>query len=323
MGSSSSHIHPEHDLLDLRGRVAIVTGANSGIGIYILLHLVRRGAKVYLAARSKEKADAAIARLKVEGLGPNPGEILWLNIDLTEPRKAKEAAEWFMERETRLDILVNNAAKILSAYGQTPDGISDSMVINHISPFLFTKTLLPILEHTASLPGSDVRIVNVSSVAHRWVPYPRYDSLEAFNSDFSDTVKPKINVYGYTKLANVLWTSELQRRFDKAQIPIIAMSVHPGNVMSEGNVKLFTSLTFGSLINWGFSLFFISSYEGGYTPAWAAASSVIAEYPEKYKGKYLVPYGTIEEASPDARREDLAKDLWRTTEQILQDFKWA
>ncbi|KAI0058951.1 NAD(P)-binding protein [Artomyces pyxidatus] len=327
MGSSSSHIYPDEDLLDLRGRVAIVTGANSGLGIYILLHLVRRGAKVYLAARSQEKADIAMARLEDEGLGPTPGEIVWLDLDLTEPLKAKAAAEWFIERETRLDILVNNAAKyqspsILGPYARTPDGINASMMINHISPFVFTKTLLPVLEHTASIPSSDVRIVNVSSVGHRWVPSPRYDSLEAFNNDFCDTIKPKTNVYCYTKLANILWTNELQRCFDKAHIPIVTMSVHPGSVMSEGNIRLFTSLTCGRLINWFFSLFFISPYEGGYTPAWAAASKEVAAYPEKYKGKYLVPYGIIEEASVDARREDLAQELWRTTEQLVRDFRW-
>jgi hypothetical protein len=129
--------------------------------------------------------------------------------------------------------------RILSEYGRTADDISDSMVIkcvsaplllhheaslltwpsldlnghSHISPFLFTRTLLPVMEKTALELGSDVRIVNVctahtgkgsafthqaqvSSVAHGWVPNPRYDSLEAFNNDFSSTYKPKTNVYG-------------------------------------------------------------------------------------------------------------------------------
>lgn len=322
MGSAASNISPDRDLLDLHGRVAIVTGANSGIGLYIALHLVRRGAKVYIAARSEEKAEHAIVRMEREGMGEHPGRLVWLPIDLTDPHRARAAAEWFLKRESRLDILVNNAAKILSEYGRTADGISDSMVINHISPFLFTKTLLPVLERTALEPDSDVRIVNVSSVAHRWVPNPRYDSLGAFNNDFSSTYKPKTNVYAYTKLANVLWTNELQRRFDAENTPITVMSVHPGNVMSEGNVKLFTSLTLGKLVNWGFSLFFISAHDGGYTPAWAAASRKVGEERDNYKGKYLVPYGVIEEASEDARREDLAKELWETTERILGEFKW-
>jgi hypothetical protein len=94
------------------------------------------------------------------------------------------------------------------------------------------------------------------------------------------------------------------------------------DVGTEGNVKLFTSLTFGRLINWGFSLFFISPHDGGYTPAWAAASRKVFEERNDYKGKYLVPYGVIEEASEDARREDLAKELWETTEKISKEFEW-
>lgn len=308
--------------MDLNGKVAIVTGANSGIGLYILLHLVRQGAKVYLAARSEEKANDAIERLEKEGLGPNAGEIVWLKFDLTDPTKAKQAAEWVLGREERLDILVNNAGKIMSPYGKTADGLSDSMVINHISPFLFTRTLLPLLESTARQPGSDVRIVNVASMAHRWISKPRYNSLKALNSDFSHTWKPQATLYAYTKLANVLWTNQLQKRFDSDGIPIVAMSVHPGSVMSEGNIKLFTSLTFGRLINWVLSLFFISSLEGGYTPAWAAAAREVHDNRERYKAKYLVPYGKVEEASQDARSEELATELWQTTESVLSDYNW-
>lgn len=324
MGSSASHIQPDRDLLDLHGRVAIVTGANSGIGLYIVLHLARRGAKVYLSARSQEKFDTALARLRAEGLDDAPGEIVWLPFDLSEPPKAKAAAEQFMELESRLDILVNNAAKILGPYAQTKDGISDSMVINHIGPFLFTKTLLPLLEQTAdSSPDSDVRIVNVSSVAHRWVPNPRYDSLAAFNADFADTFKPKTNLYAYTKLANVLWTTELQHRFDAAGTRITALAVHPGNVMSEGNVKLFTSLPCGRLVNYLFSLIFISPHDGAYTPAWAAAARAVAEEHEKYAGAYVVPYGKLEEASAHAQDGALARELWDTTERVLGDFGWS
>ncbi|KAH9992310.1 hypothetical protein BJV77DRAFT_945507 [Russula vinacea] len=298
MGSATSNISPERDLLDLRGRVAIVTGAKClGYGLYIALHLVRRGAKVYLAARSEEKAEHAIGRMEQEGMGERKGKLVWLPIDLTDPHKAKAAAEWFVKRESRLDILGT-----------------------HISPFLFTKTLLPVMKKTALEPGSDVRIVNVRAVhmssgvpdsrktgvfdAHRWVPNPR------------KSLKKKWVWEAYTKLANLLWTAELQRRFDAEKTPITAMAVHPGNVMSGG-----LSFHIGevrAVINWGFSLFFISPHDGGYTPAWAAASRQVFEERDKYKGKYLVPFGVLEEASEDARREDLAKELWDTTEGILK-----
>jgi hypothetical protein len=106
------------------------------------------------------------------------------------------------------------------------------------------------------------------------------------------------------------------------------VSVHNNSAVTvldetEGNVKIFTSMTLGRLVNWGFSLFFISPHDGGYTPAWAAASRQVSEERDKFKGKYLVPYGTIEEMSEDARKEDLAKELWETTEKVLKDFNWS
>jgi hypothetical protein len=146
----------------------------------------------------------------------------------------------------------------------------------------------------------------------------------------------------YTKLANVLWTKELQRQFDAKKIPITAMSVHPGNVMSGErgfsnagvNPIVLTKLSkhrgkrqalhvpdlwqLDQLVL--FALLHLP-HDGGYTPAWAAASSRVSEDREKFKGKYLVPYGAIEEASEDARRSDLAKELWETTERVLQDFE--
>ncbi|KAI0319834.1 NAD-P-binding protein [Amylostereum chailletii] len=318
MGVSVSSFQPKSDLVDLKGRVAIVTGANSGIGLYTLLHLVRCGAKVHLAARSEEKAMAAIERVKAEGLGETPGDIVWLKFDLSDPRKAKASAESFLNKEDRLDILVNNAAKLMSSYGQTADGFSDSMVINHISPFLFTNTLLPLMRRTASQPGSDVRIVNVCRMNATL-----YDSLQAMNADFTDTMKPQLNLYSYTKLANILWTKELQRRFDSENTAILAMAVHPGNVMSEGNVKIFNSWPWGSFVHRMFSLFFISSHDGGYTPAWAAASKEIENHRDKFKGGYIVPYGSLEVPSPDAIREDLSSELWTTTEKVLEEYKWV
>ncbi|KAI0031852.1 NAD(P)-binding protein [Vararia minispora EC-137] len=324
MGGSSSRFLTGEGLQDLTDRVAIVTGASSGIGLYISFYLVLSGAKVYMAARSHEKTAAAIRRLKDEGLHDGLAEkMIWLPFDLTDPRQAKASAEQFLKLEQRLDILAPLMfPRILGPYGQTSTGISDSLVINHISPFVFTETLLPVLEHTASLTGSDVRIVNVSSVAHRWISNPRYDSFEALNSDFARTMKPSLNLYAYTKLANILWTKELQRRFELKAIPIVTMAVHPGNVMSEGNVKLFKSWPCGSFVGWFFSLFFLRENIGGYTPAWAAASSEVAADSQRFKGAYVVPYGSIVEASKDARREDLAKDLWAMTERLLAQYNW-
>ena len=94
------------------------------------------------------------------------------------------------------------------------------------------------------------------------------------------------------------------------------------NKSTEGNVKLFTSLPLGKLVNYFFSLIFISPHDGGYTPAWAAAARIIAEDSHSYRGAYVVPYGKLEEPSKDAQSESLAKELCETTEKVLKDFGW-
>jgi hypothetical protein len=91
---------------------------------------------------------------------------------------------------------------------------------------------------------------------------------------------------------------------------------------TEGNVKLFTFLTFGRRINCGSSFFSISPHDGEYTPAWTAALRKVFKERSNYKGKYLGPFGIIEDASENAKREDLAKELWETTERTLKEFKW-
>ncbi|KAG2034781.1 hypothetical protein BDR03DRAFT_1013094, partial [Suillus americanus] len=103
MGFFSKSFDPVADLPDLSGKVILITGGNAGIGYSTVKHLARRGAKVYMAARNQTKAEEAIAQLKVEGLGPGNGDIIWLELDLKDPRNAKKAAERFMKLEKRLD----------------------------------------------------------------------------------------------------------------------------------------------------------------------------------------------------------------------------
>ncbi|KAK7683130.1 hypothetical protein QCA50_013803 [Cerrena zonata] len=148
-GLFSKRFNPAMDVPDLSGKVMIVTGGNAGIGLATVRHLARSGAKVYLGARNEEKAKAAIEKLKQEGLGPKNGEVIWLKLDLSDPKKAKEAALEFLEKEKKLDVLVNNAAMTLEPYTKTHYDIQDVMVINVLSPIVFTNTLLPLMKETA------------------------------------------------------------------------------------------------------------------------------------------------------------------------------
>ncbi|KZP08211.1 NAD(P)-binding protein [Athelia psychrophila] len=302
MGSFFSSSSKVDDIPDLTGCVAIVSGANSGIGFQTVKQLARRGAKVYLGARSESKAKDAIQRLHDEGLGPNPGEIIWLNLDLTYPSKAKQAAEYILAREKRLDIL---------------DGLSENMVINHLSPFLFTNTLLPLLVATSKLPDSDVRIVNVSSIAHTWVKKPRYDSLAALNQSYTDARMANMTLYGYTKLANILYTKELQKRLDAQGAAIIVTAPHPGGVLTEGAQKMMGAYPLGGLILKILPLFTTPIDRAADPSLFAAASPAVRANAAAFKGAYLMPVGKITKPSADAQDAGLARDLWATSEQQL------
>ncbi|KAH9897011.1 NAD-P-binding protein [Cubamyces lactineus] len=323
--SKQSKFDPAKDLADLTGKVAIVTGGNSGIGYATVQHLVRHGAKVYIGARSEERARVAIERLRAEGLQPGNGELDWFQLDLNDPRKAKEAAEAFLAKERRLDILVNNAGIMRVPYRiDKTYGIQDNMLVNHVSPFVFTKNLLPLLVQTAKEPGSDVRVVMVSSGTIRMLKgrEVHFRDINDFNQKFSG-IFAELNRYALSKLANALYAKQLQKKFDFEGALITVMALHPGAVNTEGFGKDPTMQTplvgplMKSLLGW----FFMSPSEGAYTSALAAASPVVKAERDRYKGAWLEPPGKLV-APPTTHAEDteLAEELWNTTETILQSF---
>jgi len=311
----SAKFDPVKDIPDLTGKVAIVTGGNRGTGFGTVKHLARRGAKVYMAARNETKATEAIARLKSEGLEPGNGEILWLKLNLSDPRDAKKAAEEFLAMEKRLDILVNNAAILLIPDEKTSDGVHEMMVVNHISPFVFTRELLPILKKTSEEPDADVRIVNLTSTGHRYLSSSyRFQNLEQLTVDLSSTRFPELRRFLLSKLTNILWTSELQRRLDAEGVPIIALSLNPGAVDTFAHRLPIYLYPFKIIMH----LFFSTWERGAYTSVHAAASPTIREQAEKYKGAFIEnEYGVVAEPSENARDPEIAAELWKTTEEFL------
>jgi len=301
--ASSKKYDPETVLSDLTGNVVFVTGGSSGVGMYTILHLARRGAKVYMGARNESKALGAIKQLELEGIGS--GSIEYHNLDLADPHEAKKSAEAFMQRTDRLDILVNNAAMLGSEYRLTKDGLSLHM-------------------KTASLPNTDVRIVTVASDGHKLPPLKDqvYNSKEALNNPFTNSYLGQLRLYGYTKLANMLQTDALQDRLDTENIPIICLSLHPGAIASGGAYEAVKKVPFTALWTLLIRLFFQPSIVGGLTPAFAAAAPIVREKPEAYKKAYLLPYGGLGEKSSVAKDEGgkLKEDLMRTTANTLKEI---
>ena len=203
----------EDDIDDQSGRVAVVTGANSGIGFETARALAQRGADVILACRNPERA--ADARGRIEALSP-PGSVNVLIVDLGDLESIAGACSMFRERFGRLDLLINNAGAILMEEGTTAQGYETHFGVNHLGHFALTGGLLATILATG---GS--RVVTVSSMGHR---AGRID-VDSFRGHAR--YKP-MRAYGQSKLANLLFAAELQSRLERAGSTTISLAAHPG-----------------------------------------------------------------------------------------------
>ena len=206
------------EMPDQHGRIAIVTGANSGIGFEAAKELAAKGALTVLACRNLIKGEEAARAIRAAT--PDASlELLALN--LADLSSVRAFVDDYLARHDRLDLLINNAGVMALPYRQTADGFEMQFGTNHLGHFALTGLLLPTLLAT---PGS--RIVNVSSTAHR-MGAMRFDDL-AWEQDYS-----KWQAYGMSKLANLLFTYELQRRLDAAGSETIAVACHPGYAATD------------------------------------------------------------------------------------------
>jgi len=231
-----------------------------------------------------------------------------------------------------MPILMTLLRLISTDYKRSFYDIQDSMMVNHISPFVFTKSLLPLMKETAKEPDSDVRIVVLSSEAMSLVPNGiRFRNKEDFNRDFFDMRMSSFRRYGLSKLANMLYVKQLQKNLTTEGSSIIVTSIHPGGVNNTSNPNLENSTSinaltssvnvlYRALITIMATFVFTDSSKGAYTSAFAAASPEVREKADTYKGAYLVPVAKIGKVSKDGQSEALAKELWETTERILEEI---
>ncbi len=288
------------------GRRVIITGGNSGIGFHAALELARRGAEVVLPARSESKAQDAITRIRreVPDATVNP-EILDL-ADLSSVRTfAGRVAERFPGAS--IDLLINNAGVMaLPARELTVDGFERQFATNYLGPFALTALLFPHLK-----PARGTRIVTVVSIA------ANSGKIDFANLQSERVYKPMMGAYSQSKLADLIFALELQKRLTAIKSPIISTAAHPGYAVTnlQAHQTGFTKAATALLTPW-----LSQDASRGALPILFAATS-----PEAVPGGYYGPNGFQEmkgDTAP-ARIPVAAKDaevgqrLWSETERII------
>jgi retinol dehydrogenase 12 len=202
---------------ELAGRTLLVTGANAGIGYATAQDLARRGGRVYLACRSRQKGEAAASAIAAEA---GSDQVQVLRLDLADLGSVRQCAAEFLALGEPLHVLINNAG-VGGARGRTADGFEVHFGINHLGHFALTQALLPLLRECAP-----ARIVSVASDAHYQAKGINFEALR--NRTKGITGLPE---YAVSKLCNVLFAAELGRRL--AGTGVTTYSLHPGVVASE------------------------------------------------------------------------------------------
>jgi NAD(P)-dependent dehydrogenase (short-subunit alcohol dehydrogenase family) len=297
-----------NDMPDLAGKTVVVTGGNSGIGYEAALAFARKKARTILACRSLDKANAAAAQI----VASNPGTTVEvMELDLSSLASIRNFADAFHKSHRSLDILVNNAGVMALPYRKTVDGFEMQFGTNHLGHFALTGLLLDAL---LAAPGA--RVVNVSSGGHR-IGRIRFDDLQWEHGYY------KWFAYGQSKLANLLFTFELQRRAERAGAKLVALGCHPGyaatNLQAAGP-RMRGSSGMESL--WGtMNGIFAQSAAMGALPTLYAATS-----PEARGGDYIGPNGIGElwgaptkvKCSAAAKDPAVAAKLWDVSEQLTK-----
>lgn len=296
-----------NDIPNQSGRVAIVTGANSGLGYESSRELARKGATVIMACRNPHKAESAKAQILAEI--PN-AQLHLMSLDLGRLASVHAFVEAFRREYDRLDILLNNAGVMAIPQAITEDGFEMQMAVNYFGHFVLTARLFDLI---VNRPNS--RIVMLSSVAQYGASI-QFDDLNWTNT------YTRWGVYGQTKLAMTVFANELDRRLKLAKIENTrALSAHPG--FSTTNLQGTSSDASGSKVEDFLFKYFIpyvgQSQEMGALPQLYAATSPDAQGGKFYGPRWWAKGYPIEAPQDRAaqRVEDWAK-LWERTEELTQ-----
>ncbi|MCG8672189.1 MAG: oxidoreductase [Pseudomonadales bacterium] len=277
------------------GKLVLITGSNSGIGLEAAKVLAKQQAHVVLACRNPEKGTAALEEIKAE---IPTATVDFMQLDLASLDSVRSFTEAFKAKFDHLDVLINNAGVMAPPFGTTADGFESQFGTNHLGHFALTGQLLPLLEAAES-----GRVVVLSSIAHRM-------GKINFNNLNSEKRYSRWIAYGQSKLANLMFAKELQRRLEKAGSKVVAVAAHPG--YSSTNLQRY--MPGAGVMN----KLAQSQFEGAMPTLFAATEAGIRG------GEYVGPDGWMEiKGAPKiayvakkARNAEVAAKLWDVSESM-------
>jgi retinol dehydrogenase 12 len=273
------------------GKVCLVTGATSGIGLATAQELAGRGATVVVVGRNRQKCEATVGDIQQRTGNP---AVAFLLADLSSQAEIRRLASEFRQNHDRLDVLINNAGGIFLDRRESVDGIELTFALNHMAYFLLTELLLDLTKSSAP-----ARIINVSSEAHRGMTLD-WEDLQARRSYRG------FRVYSQSKLANLLFTFELARRLAGTGVTVNAM--HPGFVASN----IFAGNGWkGWAVRRIASLFALSPEAGARTVVYLATSPDVAGV----TGQYFVKERPVQ-SSAASHDEEASRRLWEVSKEL-------
>jgi NAD(P)-dependent dehydrogenase (short-subunit alcohol dehydrogenase family) len=307
VGSGQGGRWTEADVPAQRGRTAVITGANTGLGFETARVLAARGAQVVLACRDLGRAKEAAARIlsgSGQSAGVAPAGLHAVRLDLASLASVREAADEIASAYGPIDLLINNAGVMMTPYRRTEDGFELQLGVNHLGHFALTGLLLGRM-----LGQEDSRVVTVSSNAHKPGRID-FDDLQ------SQRRYRRTAAYCQSKLANLMFTYELQRRLDGARARTQALAAHPGKARSELTRYLSSWLRLEDLV--------IEQPLGQSAAMGALPTLRAATDPAARGGEYYGPRGLGElkghprlvGSSERARDVEAQQRLWRESERL-------
>ncbi len=283
----------------MKNKTIIITGATSGIGTVTALELAKQGATIIIAVRSEGKAKKTVTQIRQKS---NNEDVHYILVDFSSQTAIRSMAAQFLERYNQLHVLINNHGTVNIRRQETEDSLEQTFAVNHLGYFLLTNLLLERLKATGTAEDP-ARIVNVSSSAH-WGGRIDFDNLQ-LQRDYSWG-----KAYSNSKLANILFTTELARRLEGTNV--IANALHPGWVATNIGADAIPIPLLGRIAKFFINLTAISPEKGAQTSLYLATSPEIVTI----SGQYFVKSKSAR-TSAAAKDAESAQRLWQVSEQLV------